>query len=59
MAEDRQLAISPLKTPRAAALAGIAFSILLIAALVLLRISTLLMAGRRIPPGGAETSAAL
>ena len=40
MPEDRQLAISPLKTPRAAAVAGIAFSILLIAALVLLRIST-------------------
>lgn len=38
--EDRQLGGSPLKTPRAAAVAGIAFSLLLIAALVLLRIST-------------------
>lgn len=45
MPEDRQLAISPLKTPRAAAVAGIAFSILLIAALVLLRISTPANAG--------------
>ena len=37
---DRLQAASPLKTPRAAAVAGIVFSVLLIAALVLLRVST-------------------
>jgi hypothetical protein len=36
---------SPLKTPRAAAVAGIAFSVLLIAALVLLRVATPANAG--------------
>jgi hypothetical protein len=43
---DALQAASPLKTPRAAAVAGIVFSVLLIAALVLLRISTPAEAGR-------------
>jgi hypothetical protein len=42
---DRLQEASPLKTPRAAAVAGIVFSVLLIAALVLLRVSTPANAG--------------
>jgi hypothetical protein len=42
---DRPLTASPLKTPRAAAVAGIVFSVLLIAALALLRVSTPANAG--------------
>jgi hypothetical protein len=38
--QDRLPDASPLKTPRAAALAGIVFSVLLIAALVILRLAT-------------------
>ena len=38
--QDRLPDTSPLKTPRAAALAGIVFSVLLIAALVILRLAT-------------------
>jgi hypothetical protein len=40
MQADRLQADSPLRTPRAAAVAGIVFSLLLISALVLLRVST-------------------
>jgi hypothetical protein len=40
MDQDRLTDTSPLKTPRAAALAGIVFSVLLIAALVILRLAT-------------------
>jgi hypothetical protein len=40
MGQDRLADTSPLKTPRAAALAGIVFSVLLIAALVILRLAT-------------------
>src|ERR1700684_210855 len=40
MPRDRPLAASPLKTPRAVAVAGIVYSVLLIAALALLRVST-------------------
>ena len=40
MDQDRLPDTSPLKTPRAAALAGIVFSVLLIAALVILRLAT-------------------
>ena len=39
MVQDRSLADSPLTTPRAAAVAGILFSLLLIAALVLVRLA--------------------
>ena len=40
MRQDRLEAASPLRTPRAAAVAGIVFSLLLISSLVLLRVST-------------------
>ena len=49
--QGRLLAGSPLRTPRAAALAGIVFSVLLSAALVLLRLSA---PGRT--PGGRDVA---